>query len=252
MIRGSETPTLPKPLPEPTASPPLEAFLLPLLRWEDALRIQQRLVYEMGEPPRRRGCFIVAEHPPTITIGRQGHADDVLDDDPPVPRHWTNRGGGAWRHGPGQLAIYPTVALEPHPGAVTAFRDALYGALLDVLADFQVAGERDREHGGITVGGRQIAAVGIAVRGWMTFHGCVLNVSMPDDELASVRATPGRPERRQTCQLRERVLPIRPQTLRETAARRFAERLGFAQCLLVPPPLPLRPPRNARRHAVVR
>ena len=239
-------------MPWPAVGRALETCLLPPLRHEDALRLQQRLAYELGEPTRRRGALLLCEHPPAFTVGRQGSAADLLDDDPRIPRHWMARGGGAWRHGPGQLAIYPTVALEPHPGAVTAFRDALYGALHDVLADFQVAGERDLAHGGITVGGRQIAAVGIAVRGWMTFHGCVLNVSMPDDELASVRATPGRPERRQTCLLRERVLPIRPQTLRETAARRFAERLGFAQCLLVPPPLPLRPPRNARRHAVVR
>ncbi len=241
------------PLPKLVAERALETCFLPPLRWEDALRLQQRLVYELGEAPRRRAALLLVEHPPAYTVGRQGQAEDLLGDEPLVPRHWTNRGGGAWRHGPGQLAIYPIVPIDPAPGALAAYRDAVYGALHDVLGEFNVAGERDALHGGVVVADRQIAAVGIAVKNWVAYHGCILNVSVPEDQFALVRSVPGLPERGQTSLLRERVLPIRPPALREAVARRFAERLGFTGYLLCPPPLPLRPPpRKALRNAAHR
>src|SRR4051794_19925529 len=94
------------PAPEP---PSLEIYLLGLVDFDDAQRLQRRLVYDLGERPG--AALVLCEHPSTISVGRSGSRMHILPDDETLRSlglrtHWVNRGGGCVLHLPGQLVAY--------------------------------------------------------------------------------------------------------------------------------------------------
>src|SRR5947209_15502199 len=95
-----------------TAPPVLEVYLLGLVDYEDALRLQRRLVYEVGGANGDLAALVLCEHPPTISVGRRGSRAHIeCDDEELASRNirvrWVNRGGGCYLHVPGQLVVYP-------------------------------------------------------------------------------------------------------------------------------------------------
>jgi lipoate-protein ligase B len=120
--------------------------------------------------------LILTEHPPVYTLGRKAQADNLLNTgDTPVLA--VERGGDVSFHEPGQLVAYPIFALPPERRDIKDFMHGLEAALITTLAQFGVAGERDPRNTGVWVGGRKIAAIGIAVRRWVSWHGLALNVN---------------------------------------------------------------------------
>ena len=95
----------------------------------------------------------------------------------------TNRGGDITYHGPGQRVAYVMLDLKRRGGDVRAFVAALEQWVIDTLDQFNVKGERREDRVGVWVrrGEREdkIAAIGIRVRHWVTFHGISINVE-PD------------------------------------------------------------------------
>src|SRR5260370_7169288 len=84
--------------------------------FETALRLQRRLHFEVCEN-RTQAALMLCEHPPAISVGRQGsHAHIRWTGEEVVPRRlpvrWVNRGGGCVLHLPGQLAVYPILPLD--------------------------------------------------------------------------------------------------------------------------------------------
>jgi lipoyl(octanoyl) transferase len=218
----------------------LAVYFLPPTPWGDVQQFQQRLVYEMGEPPRRRAALVLVEHPPIITIGRQGSRSQ-LEDEPAeaLDVRFVNRGGAAWLQTPGQIAMYGVLPLDPPAIGVERLRNGLYESLIGTLEEFQIFAERDETNGGIVVNGKQIGAVGAAVKGLVSCQGGVLNVALTKGRERILRPHPAVTERKETCMLRERLLPVRPGTIRETLARKFAEAFGFHGYYLCPnPPIP--------------
>ncbi|HVJ79563.1 MAG TPA: lipoyl(octanoyl) transferase LipB [Planctomycetia bacterium] len=230
----------------------LEVYLLPNCDFHEIDALQQRLAYEVGEPPQNRAFLVLTEHSPFVTIGRQGSRGH-LRFDPEAPGapavRWTARGGGAWLHGPGQLAAYPIVPLHPKEFGIERYRTALHETLIETLAEFQIPAWHDAKNGGITAGGRQIATIGFAVRNWVTTYGCALNVMLPPDRDELIQSNPRVSDRLETCMLRERLLPVRAGALRESLVRNFAAAMGFGETLLCPPP-PARP--RMRKHVAAR
>lgn len=122
------------------------------------------------------------EHPPLYTAGTSADPADLLDSRFPVFK--TGRGGQYTYHGPGQRVAYVLLDLKARTPDVRAYVGDLEDWLIRTLADFSVAGERREGRVGIWVerpGGREdkIAAIGVRVRRWVTFHGISLNVE-PD------------------------------------------------------------------------
>src|SRR5262245_58140546 len=154
----------PSPTPE-SALNVLQAYLLGTVDFEAALLLQRRLVYEIsGE--RSRAALILCEHPPLITVGRQGSRGHILCEPEELRARrwrvrWVNRGGGCLLHVPGQLAIYSVVALDRFGLGLRAYLDRLQRTLLAVLADFSVEGQTHSERPGVWVGPRLIAGVGV-------------------------------------------------------------------------------------------
>jgi lipoyl(octanoyl) transferase len=206
-----------------------------MIPWEDALALQQRLVFDMGEYPRRRGSLILCEHPPIVTVGRRGSRQHLRMDETRLekgvtPVRWTNRGGGAWHQHPGQLAAYPILPIRAESGALDTYRQLLCRTLSSLLAEYELTGKYDARLGGITVNGRQIAAIGIAVKDWVSYHGIVLNVSgLGDEPLADSSGGLGIES---TCMFRELRTPVRTVAVRESFLRHFSQMLGVREYYL--------------------
>lgn len=125
------------------------------------------------------------EHPPLYTAGTSAKPEGLLEARFPVFQ--TGRGGEYTYHGPGQRVVYVMLDLRKRQGNapdVRAYVCALEGWIIRTLAAFDVNGERRAGRVGIWVdrgGGRddKIAAIGLRVRRWVTYHGFAINVN-PD------------------------------------------------------------------------
>jgi lipoyl(octanoyl) transferase len=125
------------------------------------------------------------EHPPLYTSGTSGKAGDLLD--PRFPLFSTGRGGQLTYHGPGQRVAYVMLDLKRRRPDVRAFVAALEQWIIHTLAAFNVRGERREERVGVWVRRPdkgagfedKIAAIGVRLRRWVSFHGIAINVE-PD------------------------------------------------------------------------
>ena len=122
------------------------------------------------------------EHPPLYTAGTSAHDTDLLTPDR-FPVYRTGRGGQYTYHGPGQRVGYVMVDLKRRNPDVRVYVHSLEEWLIRALARFQVKGERREGRVGIWVERcgveKKIAAIGVRIRHWVTFHGVALNVD-PD------------------------------------------------------------------------
>ncbi|MCB9744779.1 MAG: lipoyl(octanoyl) transferase LipB [Alphaproteobacteria bacterium] len=131
-----------------------------------------------GEGP---DTLLVVQHPAVYTLGRRRGAMDNVLSAGDVPVVQVERGGDVTWHGPGQVVIYPIVALPEGRRDVHRHLRDLEEAGLRTLADYGIQGERDPRNAGVWVKGRKIQSVGVAIRQWVTWHGLAMNV---DPEMA--------------------------------------------------------------------
>ncbi len=127
------------------------------------------------------------EHPPLYTAGVSSKPADLLAPDR-FPVHRTGRGGQFTYHGPGQRVAYVMLDLTARRRDVHAFVAALETWLIGALAAFNVKGEMREGRVGVWVERKtpglppcedKIAAIGVKIRKWVSFHGVSLNVE-PD------------------------------------------------------------------------
>jgi len=120
------------------------------------------------------------EHPPIYTAGTSAKQEELLDPDR-FPVHQTGRGGKYTYHGPGQRVGYVLLDLKRRDADLRAYVRNLEEWAIRTLARFDVRGERREGRIGIWVDrgdGREdkIAATGVRIRRWVTYHGISLNV----------------------------------------------------------------------------
>ncbi|TNE56891.1 MAG: lipoyl(octanoyl) transferase LipB [Alphaproteobacteria bacterium] len=125
------------------------------------------------------------EHPPLYTAGTSARQEDLLAPDQ-FPVYETGRGGQYTYHGPGQRVAYVMLNLKQRKPDVRAFVCDLENWLIDTLGQFNIKGERRPGRVGIWVaqydGDRlvsenKIAALGIRLHKWVSYHGISINVS---------------------------------------------------------------------------
>jgi lipoyl(octanoyl) transferase len=154
---------------------------LGLIGYAEGAEIQQKLVEQ-----RKRGeiCdqLLFVEHPHVITLGRNGHMENLLAGDEHLRRagisfHQTNRGGDITYHGPGQIVGYPIVDLRDWKRDVVAYVRTLEQVIIGALQQFGIQGDRLEGCTGVWVDGRKVAAIGVHISRWITSHGFALNVS---------------------------------------------------------------------------
>ena len=125
------------------------------------------------------------EHPPLYTSGTSGRTSDLLD--ARFPLITTGRGGQLTYHGPGQRVAYVMLDLKRRRPDVRAYVAALEDWIIRTLAAFNVRGERREDRVGVWVRRPdkgadfedKIAAIGVRLRRWVSFHGIAINVE-PD------------------------------------------------------------------------
>jgi lipoyl(octanoyl) transferase len=121
------------------------------------------------------------EHPPLYTAGTSANARDLLN--PAFPVYQTGRGGQYTYHGPGQRIAYVMLDLQKRGSDLRRYICDLEEWMIGALKEFDVKGERRAGRVGIWVatkgGEAKIAAVGVRVRKWVTYHGVSINVN-PD------------------------------------------------------------------------
>jgi lipoyl(octanoyl) transferase len=128
----------------------------------------------------------LVEHPPLYTAGTSAHDEDLVEPDR-FPVYRSGRGGQFTYHGPGQRVAYVMLDLDRRTADLRRYVAALEAWLIATLAEFNVRGERREDRVGVWVrrpdkgetSEDKIAAIGIRVRRWVTFHGISLNVE-PD------------------------------------------------------------------------
>lgn len=151
-----------------------------LLPYPEAVAFMEDRTAKIAAGEAREMVWLV-EHPPIYTAGTSAKESDLLDTRFPV--FATGRGGQYTYHGPGQRVGYVMLDLTRRKKDVRAFVHDLEEWLIQTLALFNVKGERREGRVGIWVvrGSREdkIAAIGVRVRRWVTFHGVSLNVD-PD------------------------------------------------------------------------
>ncbi|MFT5182001.1 MAG: lipoyl(octanoyl) transferase [Alphaproteobacteria bacterium] len=163
----------------PTVEWQSQAGLLP---YNDAVQAMEMRVAAIRDRTAPELVWLV-EHPPLYTAGTSAKAGDLLDGDR-FPVHQTGRGGQYTYHGPGQQIAYVMIDLNRHGRDLRAYVRNLEQWVIATLAHFDIAGERRSGRVGIWVdrgGGREdkVAAIGVRVRHWITYHGIAINVS-PD------------------------------------------------------------------------
>ncbi|WP_424363122.1 lipoyl(octanoyl) transferase LipB [Methylocystis parvus] len=175
-------------LASPEGTPPVEWRVSGgLVDYEAAVAVMEDRVARIaaGDAPE---CVWLLEHPPIYTAGTSAKDADLLD--PRFPVHRTGRGGQFTYHGPGQRVAYVMLDLARRRRDARAYVCGLESWLITTLADFGVAGERREARVGVWVkrpdkprarngetAEDKIAAIGVRLRQWVSFHGIALNVA---------------------------------------------------------------------------
>jgi len=141
-----------------------------------ALSRQEQLI-ELKQQQAVADILLFVEHPHVYTIGRSGDLNNVLAAQD-VPLHRASRGGDVTYHGPGQLVVYPIIGLRSKLRKdVHRYVKNLEMTAIETLKNFGLEARRRPPYTGIWIDNRKIAAMGIAVRRGITFHGLALNVN---------------------------------------------------------------------------
>lgn len=174
-------------LPTSSAAPVEWRIEQGLTRYETALAIMEERADAIRAGTARELVWLV-EHPPLYTAGTSANPRDLLQPDR-FPVYKTGRGGEYTYHGPGQRVAYVMLDLKQRREDVRAFVHALEEWVIRTLAHFNVKGERREGRVGVwvvrpekpplpdgTLMEDKIAAIGIRLRKWVSFHGIAVNV----------------------------------------------------------------------------
>jgi lipoyl(octanoyl) transferase len=167
-----------------------------IVPYEEAVAEMERIVAAIAEGHSAERVWLL-EHSPLYTAGTSAKPQDLVADDLPV--HWTGRGGQFTYHGPGQRVAYVMLDLKRRQPDLRAFVAALETWLIATLDAFGIKAGRREDRVGVwvlrpdkpagpdgTPAEDKIAALGIRVRRWVSFHGISLNVAPNLDHFSGI------------------------------------------------------------------
>ena len=158
-----------------------EVIDLGLCPYPTAYAIQKEIVRSKAEGSDT-DTLILVEHLPVVTLGRRGRHENIRVSTDYLKSLGievvsTDRGGDVTYHGPGQLVGYPIIDLKAYQQDVDWILRKLEGILIVSLKRIGIDAYCERGMTGVWVGGAKIAAIGIGISHWVTFHGFALNVA---------------------------------------------------------------------------
>ncbi len=163
-----------------TSQKELNIIKLGIVDYMPAYHLQERLVQEHMQD-KGSDSLLLLQHNPVITIGRSGDKNNILVSESALAAAGIStceidRGGDVTYHGPGQLTGYPIINLRHFKKDVHWYLRQLEEIIIKVLAEYSIVGERMEGYTGVWVGNEKVAAIGVAIRRWITYHGFALNV----------------------------------------------------------------------------
>ncbi len=166
------------------------------------------------------------EHPPVFTLGLNGKREHLLSPgDIPIVK--CDRGGQVTYHGPGQLIAYLLLDLKRRGLGVKEMVRRMEQVVIDLLGDYDIAGQRRADAPGIYVDGKKIAALGLRVRRGCSYHGLSLNVDMDLEPFS--RINPCGYKGLETTQLRELRPDIGPTQTTDKLLQRLLKQFPSGQ-----------------------
>jgi len=163
--------------------PPRQALYLelPETGYEEALAFQLSAGEARACGTLDRDLFIFLEHSPVFTLGKRGGRESITAPEKilkasRIPVVHTNRGGTITYHGPGQIVMYPIVALKKAGLGVLQFVEILEEIMICTASRFHVSAGRNSLNRGVWVGGKKLGSIGLAVHRGVTCHGLAFNV----------------------------------------------------------------------------
>lgn len=212
------------------ASDALEVYLLGRVDFDAALFLQERMVSELQQRNDRYGVLLLCEHPPMVSIGRDGTLADLIAEPEEfaareMPIHRVSRGGGTLVHAPGQIAAYPILPLDRLGLGIAEFQQRLTAAVIATAGEQQVVASPTQEPPGTECRCGQFGWIGSAVQTWTSWHGLFLNVNPVLDLMRLVRSTSN--SGRIASLSQQRMLPIPMHRVRESLIRHLAEQFGY-------------------------
>jgi len=159
-----------------------------LLKEAVALKTEARTQNKEASEAATQHRFILVEHPPVFTLGKNGNRSNVLVSDEQlkvlgIEYYHINRGGDITYHGVQQVVGYPIVDLDKFKPDLGWYLRSLEEVIIQVLAEYGLKGERSAGETGVWLDpqdpfvARKICAMGIKCSRWITMHGFALNVN---------------------------------------------------------------------------
>lgn len=147
-----------------------------------ALDLQRVIARDRISGAIPQDVLLLVEHPPVVTLGRSSKQKNMISSpeflaSKGVELFEVERGGDVTFHGPGQLVGYPIIDLKRHRQDLHWFLRTVEEALIRVLGEYGIPGERSAGFTGVWTRGRKIASIGVHARDWVTWHGFALNVT---------------------------------------------------------------------------
>lgn len=165
-------------------------YLLSKIDYEEGLKLQ-RAAFQKVSSGDVGNILLLLEHNPVITLGRRGKKENLLVEESflkekGIGLYNVERGGDITYHGPGQVVGYPILNLNQNRDIHKLVR-SVEDVLIKVIRLYGIDGKRIKGLTGVWVGNEKIAAIGMAVKKWISFHGFALNVSTNLDYFKYIR-----------------------------------------------------------------
>ena len=158
------------------------------INYPDALERMEQIVSGLISGYETEHVWLI-EHPELYTAGTSANSSDLVDPDL-LPVYTSQRGGQYTYHGPGQRIAYVMLDLNKRGKDVRKYVYSLEEWIIQTLAEFDIKGERRKDRVGVWVVRKdkplsstgdfledKIAAVGVRLRKWVSFHGIAINVN---------------------------------------------------------------------------
>ena len=138
--------------------------------------------------PATQHYFLLCEHRPVLTLGKSGHAENILISETEMAQRGiqyfkTNRGGDITFHGPQQIVGYPIIDLEKFYTDIGKYLRSLEEVIIRTLLEYGLNGGRSKGETGVWLDAgkpgseRKICAMGVRCSRWITMHGFAFNVN---------------------------------------------------------------------------
>lgn len=160
----------------------LTVINLGLTKFKDTWDYQRKLV-DLRSQSKISDCLILTEHEPVITLGRAAKKENLLISVKELKeRHIAlfkvERGGDITFHGPGQIVAYPIIDLTARGRDLYQYLRNLESVIIATLEEYNLKATVRKGLTGVWVENHKLAAIGVAVSKWVSYHGLALNVDI--------------------------------------------------------------------------